>query len=197
MHHQRTLRITAAPVLVGDNAQVARTRHLDAPHAVRPMRDHRASRRVHFADPAILIVADHPAVRGADGFRPAIGESRDLRLPAPAGLSAALTAELLAGVLSAGLSAALTAELLAGVLPAGLPSALTSELAGVLAAGLSAALATLLLAGDLSAGLSAALTSELAGVLAAGLSTALTALLLAGSLSAGLSTTLTALLAGV
>jgi hypothetical protein len=128
------------------------------------MRDHRASRRVHFADPAILIVADHPAVRGADGFRPTVGKPRNLRLPAPARLSTTLTAELLAGVLAAGLSATLTALLLAGDLSAGLSAALTAELAGVLAAGLSTALTALLLAGILSAGLSTTLTALLAGV---------------------------------
>jgi hypothetical protein len=147
-------------MLAGDNAKVARTHHFDAPRSVRPMRDHRPSRRVHFADSTTLILADHSAVRCAGGLRPAVGESRDLRLPAPAGLSAALTAELLA----AGLSATLTAELLAVILAAGLSTALTALLAGDLAAGLSATL-TALLAGDLSTGLSTALTALLAGVL--------------------------------
>jgi hypothetical protein len=178
-------------MLAGDNAKVARTRYLDTPDTVRPMRDHRPSRRVHFADSTTLILADHSAVRCADGLRPAVGKSRDLRLPAPAGLSAALTAELLA----AGLSATLTAELLAVILAAGLSTALTALLAGDLAAGLSTTL-TALLAGDLAAGLSATLTALLTGDLAAGLSATLTALL-AGDLSTGLSTALTALLAGV
>ena len=85
VHHQRTLRITAAPSRAGDNALVARTRYLDAPRAVRRVRDHRSARRVHFADPATLIPVDHAAVRCADGLGPAAG---DLRLPelAAAGL---------------------------------------------------------------------------------------------------------------
>jgi hypothetical protein len=136
-------------MLAGDNAKVARTHHFDAPRSVRPMRDHRPSRRVHFADSTTLILADHSAVRCAGGLRPAVGESRDLRLPAPAGLSAALTAELLA----AGLSATLTTELLTAGLAAGLSTTLTAELAGILAATRTALLAGALTNWGLSGGL--------------------------------------------
>jgi hypothetical protein len=95
------------------------------------MRDHRPCRRAHFADSTTLIVANHSAVRRADGLRPAVGESRDLRLPlAPAGLATTLTAELLAGGLAPGLAAALTTELAGGLAP-GLAAALTAELAAV------------------------------------------------------------------
>jgi hypothetical protein len=136
-------------MLAGDNAKVARTRYLDTPDTVRPMRDHRPSRRVHFADSTTLILADHSAVRCTDGLRPAVGESRDLRLPAPAGLAAALTAELLA----AGLSATLTTELLTAGLAAGLSTTLTAELAGILAATRTALLAGALTNWGLSGGL--------------------------------------------
>jgi hypothetical protein len=132
-------------MLAGDNAKVART-----PDTVRPMRDHRPSRRVHFADSTTLILADHSAVRCTDGLRPAVGKSRDLRLPlATAGLSAALTAELLA----AGLSATLTTELLTAGLAAGLSATLTAELAGILAATRTALLAGALTNWGLSGGL--------------------------------------------
>jgi hypothetical protein len=137
-------------MLAGDNAKVARTRYLDTPDTVRPMRDHRPSRRVHFADSTTLILADHSAVRCTDGLRPAVGKSRDLRLPlATAGLSAALTAELLA----AGLSATLTTELLTAGLAAGLSATLTAELAGILAATRTALLAGALTNWGLSGGL--------------------------------------------
>jgi hypothetical protein len=137
-------------MLAGDNAKVARTRYLDTPDTVRPMRDHRPSRRVHFADSTTLILADHSAVRCTDGLRPAVGKSRDLRLPlATAGLSAALTAELLA----AGLSATLTTELLTAGLAAGLSTTLTAELAGILAATRTALLAGALTNWGLSGGL--------------------------------------------
>jgi hypothetical protein len=135
------------------------------------MRDHRPCRRAHFADSTTLIVANHSAVRRADGLRPAVGESRDLRLPlAPAGLATTLTAELLAGGLAPGLAAALTTELAGGLAP-GLAAVLTAELAAVRRCGLAPGLAAVLTAElaavrrcGLAPGLAAALTAELAAV---------------------------------